>query len=143
MAGQERTSRSGAYLEVRAGADPLVLAADFADPTCSVRRVLDRVADKWTAQIVALLSTGPLRFGQLRRATPGISEKMLTVTLRGLERDGLVDRTVETGPPLKVTYALTDLGETLVEPLAGLVAWARAHGDQLVAAQARHDRAGV
>jgi DNA-binding HxlR family transcriptional regulator len=137
MTRQERTSDSGAHLEVSPRSRSLAVEAEFADPSCSVRRVLDRVADKWTAQLVAVLSHGPHRFGELRRATPGISEKMLTVTLRGLERDGLVTRTVDSGPPLKVTYELTDLGRTLVEPLAGLVSWARAHGHQLLTA---HDR---
>jgi len=139
MGRQERTFRSGAHAEVSPRLDAVPLPPEFADPSCAVRRVLDRVADKWTAQLVAGLARGPHRFGELRRATPGISEKMLTVTLRGLERDGLVTRTVDSGPPLRVTYALTELGQTLVDPLAGLVAWAQAHGHHLLAAQDRHD----
>jgi DNA-binding HxlR family transcriptional regulator len=103
--------------------------------------ILDRVADKWTALTVAVLSGGTLRFGELRRAVTGISEKMLSQTLRGLERDGLVERRVVTSTPIKVEYSLTPLGRTLVEPLAALCDWAERHGPDVVAAQDAHDTA--
>jgi DNA-binding HxlR family transcriptional regulator len=109
------------------------------DPRCAVRLVLDRVADKWTALIVAVLSNGPARYGQLRRAVVGISEKMLAQTLRALERDGLVDRRVVPASPVRVEYELTRLGHTLVPALAPLTAWAARYGGDIVSAQERYD----
>jgi DNA-binding HxlR family transcriptional regulator len=90
----------------------------------AVREVLHRIGDKWSVQIVALLGDGPQRFSELRRAIEGISQRMLTLTLRGLERDGLVTRTVYPEIPPRVDYALTPLGETLLEPIQGLAEWA-------------------
>jgi len=86
----------------------------------AVREVLSRVGDKWSVQIVALLGDGSKRFSELRRAIEGISQRMLTLTLRNLERDGLVTRTVFPEIPPRVDYELTRLGETLLEPIIAL-----------------------
>ncbi|MFI7067586.1 winged helix-turn-helix transcriptional regulator [Kribbella sp. NPDC050124] len=109
------------------------------DPRCAVRVVLDRIADKWTALVIALLADGDLGYMRLRRAATGISDKMLAQTLQGLERDGLVTRTVHTSRPIRVTYALTPLGHTLVPALAALVDWTLQYGPELVANQTAYD----
>ncbi len=101
------------------------------DPRCVVREVLHRVADKWTALIVTILADGRLGYAGLRRSTPGISDKMLAQTLHKLEDDGLVSRTVHPTTPVRVTYELTDLGETLAPPLDALRVWALQYGPQL------------
>ena len=91
---------------------------------CPVRDVLDRVGDKWSVLIIDLLGTGPTRFNELKRSIEGISQRMLTLTLRGLERDGLITRTVYPEIPPRVEYELTPLGETLLIPIQGLAEWA-------------------
>jgi len=107
---------------------------------CPIRLVLDRIADKWTVMMMSLLSDGaPHRFNELRRNVEGISQKMLTQTLRDLERDGLVVRTVYAEVPPRVEYALTPLGVTLCGPIAALGEWAIAHVDEVKRAQARFD----
>lgn len=106
---------------------------------CPVREVLDRVGDKWSVYVIHLLGGGTLRFGDLRRSIDGISQRMLTVTLRGLERDGLVTRTVYPVVPPRVDYALTPLGETLLATICDLVRWAEAHTGDIDAARARYD----
>lgn len=112
--------------------------------TCpAVREVLSRVGDKWTVQIVDLLGGGAMRFSELRRSIEGISQRMLTHTLRGLERDGLVTRTVFPTIPPRVDYALTALGETLLEPIQGLAEWAAANRFSIQAARDRFDTAGA
>src|ERR671925_1670674 len=93
----------------------------------AVSEVLARVGDKWTVLVVTVLGDGPKRFNELRRALGSISQRMLTLTLRGLERDGLVTRTVFPTIPPRVDYALTPLGCTLIEPLLALGDWARRH----------------
>lgn len=93
----------------------------------AISDVLARVGDKWTVMVVGLLSDGPMRFNELRRTIGGISQRMLTLTLRGLERDGLVTRTVYPTIPPRVEYALTDRGITLIGPLKALFAWATEH----------------
>jgi DNA-binding HxlR family transcriptional regulator len=109
---------------------------------CPTRKALDRIADKWTALIVGLLAERTYRFGQLRRGIDGISQKVLTQTLRNMEMDGLVVRTpVDTSPPT-VEYSLTPLGRTLIEPLAAIRDWAEQHIEELEAARASAD-AGV
>src|SRR6476660_9005678 len=90
----------------------------------AVREVLNRVGDKWSVQIVDLLGDGAMRFSDLRRSIEGISQRMLTLTLRGLERDGLISRTVFPEIPPRVEYELTRLGSTLLEPLTALAEWA-------------------
>jgi len=93
----------------------------------AVREVLDRVGDKWSVLIVGTLGARPLRFGELRRSIEGISQRMLTLTLRALERDGLVTRTVHPTVPPSVEYALTPLGQTLLASVDGLARWADAN----------------
>jgi DNA-binding HxlR family transcriptional regulator len=104
-----------------------------------VREVLNRVGDKWSVLVVSMLGDGPKRFGELRRATEGISQRMLTLTLRGLERDGLVTRTVEATIPPKVEYELTELGRTLLVPVNALAQWAIEHRMRIHEAQQLYD----
>jgi len=101
--------------------------------------VLARVGDKWTVFVVRLLADRPMRFNELKRAVDGISQRMLTLTLRGLERDGLVTRTVYPTVPPRVDYELTDLGQTLITMLQGLGEWAIANRPTIVAARAAYD----
>jgi DNA-binding HxlR family transcriptional regulator len=101
-----------------------VRAYGLSTADADVRDVLNRVGDKWSVQIVALLGDGPMRFSELRRSIEGISQRMLTLTLRGLERDGLLERTVFPEIPPRVEYELTRLGKTLLEPIQGLAEWA-------------------
>jgi DNA-binding HxlR family transcriptional regulator len=105
----------------------------------AVREVLTRVGDKWSVLVVVLLGDGSKRFSELRRMIEGISQRMLTLTLRGLERDGLVTRTVEPTIPPRVDYELTPLGRTLLEPVMGLAAWAEKNRVVLQAARDRYD----
>ncbi|MDI2131765.1 helix-turn-helix domain-containing protein [Yinghuangia seranimata] len=106
---------------------------------CEVRQILDRVADKWSLLVIALLDEQTLRFTELRRKIDGISQRMLTVTLRQLERDGLVERTVYAVVPPRVDYTLTPLGATLHDPIRALVAWTEAHQNEIAAARAAYD----
>ena len=106
----------------------------------TVTEVLARVGDKWSMQIVIELAEGPLRFNTLRRAIDGISQRMLTRTLRNLERDGLVSRTVTPSVPPRVDYALTELGHSLREPVCRLGQWAVMHREAMADARARFDR---
>ncbi len=109
-------------------------------PTClAVREVLNRVGDKWSVLVVGLLGEGPKRFSELRRSIEGISQRMLTLTVRGLERDGLVSRTVHPTVPPRVDYALTATGETLLGPITALVDWSNEHRATIQAARARYD----
>ncbi len=109
---------------------------------CPVRDVLDRVGDKWSVLVVLRLSRGDERFRALLRAIDGISQRMLTVTLRGLERDGLVHREVFDTRPPSVSYGLTPLGHSLIGPIAALAAWAVENEDIIRTAQARFDLTG-
>lgn len=99
-------------------------------------QVLDRIANKWTILVVGSLSHGPLRFNALRRLIDGVSHRMLTLTLRGLERNGLVRRTVYATVPPQVEYALTPVGHSLIEPLRVLAAWAEENLETIKAAEA-------
>ncbi|MDF5757351.1 helix-turn-helix domain-containing protein [Spongiactinospora sp. TRM90649] len=108
---------------------------------CPTRQILDRIGDRWTVLIVGALSNGSVRFSELRRRIEGISQKMLTQTLRGLERDGLVRRTVHPEVPVRVEYALTEAGRTLREPLRALEEWAIAHLGEVSASQEAYDHA--
>lgn len=111
--------------------------------SCPVREVLDRVGDKWSVLAVFLLAERPMRFNELRRSIEGISQRMLTLTLRHLERDGLVSRTVEPTTPPRVTYALTDLGRTLITAVEALVSWANEHREDIEAARQAYDASPV
>src|SRR4051812_49208807 len=104
-----------------------------------VREILDRVGDKWSVLVIALLGEQGRRFSDLRREIDGISQRMLTLTLRQLERDGLVSRTVYPVVPPRVEYALTPLGTTLLETIQPLVAWARAHRGEVSTARSAYD----
>jgi DNA-binding HxlR family transcriptional regulator len=106
---------------------------------CPTRMTLDRIADKWTALLLGLLNQNPLRFNQLRRAVEGLSQKMLSQTLKALERDGLVTRTAIATVPVTVEYSITPLGRTLAQALAPLVIWAGEHIGEVLAARARYD----
>ena len=106
---------------------------------CEVRQILDRVADKWSLLVIALLEHRTLRFTELRRRIDGVSQRMLTVTLRQLERDGLVRRTVHPVVPPRVDYALTPLGSTLHATIQALVTWTEAHQNEIAAARAEYD----
>ena len=105
----------------------------------NVAPVLNRVGDKWSMLIVMILSNGPKRFSELKRAIDGISQRMLTLSLRGLERDGLLTRTVTPSIPPRVDYELTDLGISLREPVRALGDWAIEHIACIRGAQARFD----
>jgi DNA-binding HxlR family transcriptional regulator len=106
-----------------------------------VREILDRVGDKWSVLVIALLGERGHRFNELRRQIDGISQRMLTLTLRQLERDGLVSRTVHATVPPRVDYALTPLGESVLEPLNGLMGWAAQHGTDIAEARQRYEAA--
>ena len=105
----------------------------------AVRDVLDMVGDKWSVLVVGMLGPGSRRFGELRRAVEGISQRMLTLTLRNLERDGLVSRTVTPTIPPRVDYELTDLGHSLQKPITALAGWAMENVAAIHQAQARFD----
>jgi DNA-binding HxlR family transcriptional regulator len=109
------------------------------DHCIAVRNVLDRVGDKWSVLVISLLGEGPRRFNELKRLIEGISQRMLTLTLRGLERDGLVTRTVFPTIPPRVDYALTRLGKDLLEPVSALALWAEKHREQIQTARDRFD----
>ena len=104
-----------------------------------VGQVLARIGDKWTVLVISELGEGPKRFNQLRRDIAGVSQRMLTLTLKNLERDGLVSRTVTPSVPPRVDYALTDLGGSMLVPVRALGLWAQAHIPQMDAARARYD----
>lgn len=106
---------------------------------CEVRQILDRIADKWSLLAIALLEGRTLRFNELRREIDGISQRMLTVTLRQLERDGLVSRTVYPVVPPRVEYALTPLGAGLHSTIQALVTWTEEHQDEVAAARTEYD----
>lgn len=113
---------------------------DHASQDCRlVSSVLARIGDKWSVLVVMTLKDGPRRFNELRRIIGGISQRMLTFTLRGLERDGLVTRTVFPTIPPRVAYALTDLGRSLEVPVMALGTWAFAHQAEIQQARARFD----
>jgi DNA-binding HxlR family transcriptional regulator len=106
---------------------------------CPVRDVLDRIGDKWSVMAITLLGDGPLRFMELKREIGLVSQRMLTRTLRALERDGLLTRTVYPTVPPRVEYELTPLGRSLHATLAELAAWAFAHNDEIADARAAYD----
>lgn len=117
---------------------------DFPTPThrddCRVvREILDLVGDKWTLYIIATLRNGPVRFNELRRQIDGISQRMLTINLRGLERDGLVKRTLFPTIPPRVDYELTEVGRTLLAPVMALVMWADSNRENIKNARVHYD----
>jgi DNA-binding HxlR family transcriptional regulator len=121
---------------------PSIAALDHQSIPClTVRDVLSRVGDKWSVLVIGVLGQGPRRFSELRRGITGISQRMLTLTLRSLEREGLVARVVYPTAASHVEYSLTDMGRTLLEPVLALSSWAAAHGDEIREARARFDAA--
>ncbi|MEU7839149.1 MULTISPECIES: helix-turn-helix domain-containing protein [unclassified Nonomuraea] len=109
---------------------------------CPARMVLDHVTSRWGVLVLTAMRERPLRFYELRAKIEGISEKMLSQTLRTLVRDGFVLRTVTPSTPPQVSYALTDLGQGITEPLQALSDWIRDHASAILAAQAAHERQG-
>ena len=107
--------------------------------SCRAREVLQRVGDKWSVYVIDLLGQGTMRFTELHRGVNGITARMLTVTLRGLERDGIVTRTIHPVIPPRVEYALTAMGRTLLDTIGQLVAWADSHLEEIDAARAAYD----
>ncbi|MFL6726664.1 MAG: winged helix-turn-helix transcriptional regulator [Sphingomicrobium sp.] len=113
---------------------------DPSNPVCrTISTLLSRIGDKWTVLVVTTLGEGPRRFNELRREIPSVSQRMLTLTLRNLERDGLVSRAVTPSIPPRVDYALTELGCSLLKPLNALAEWAVANIETIHAAQSRFD----
>jgi DNA-binding HxlR family transcriptional regulator len=125
---------SATYTDVPGADDPL-------DKDCPIREVLDRVGDKWSTLVVVRLGQRTHRFNELHREIDGISQRMLTLTLRQLVRDGLVSRTAYATVPPRVDYELTELGRTLLAPITALHEWAVAHRDDIRQARADHDEA--
>ena len=113
---------------------------DPSNPVCrTISTLLSRIGDKWTVLVVATLGDGSRRFNELRREIPSVSQRMLTLTLRNLERDGLVNRTVTPSIPPRVDYELTELGHSLLKPITALTEWALEHVAEIHQAQARFD----
>ena len=113
---------------------------DPSNPVCrTISTLLSRIGDKWTVLVVSTLAGGPRRFNELRREIPSVSQRMLTLTLRNLERDGLVSRTVTPSIPPRVDYELTELGQSLQKPICGLANWATENVEAIHEAQARFD----
>lgn len=118
------------------------LPATKPEPNCLVRSILDQVGGKWTVLVISHLAAaaGPLRFSELKRRVGGVSQRMLTETVRSLERDGVLRRTIYPTVPPKVEYALTDLGALLVGPVQALVGWALDHHAEIVQARGQFDQ---
>jgi DNA-binding HxlR family transcriptional regulator len=113
---------------------------DPSNPVCrTISALLQRIGDKWSLLVVQTLGEGSKRFNELRREIPSVSQRMLTLTLRNLERDGLVNHTVTPTIPPRVDYELTALGRSLQKPICGLVTWAVDHADAIHEAQSRFD----
>ena len=123
--------------QVSAG-EPLAQPDPYA-AGCPTRVLLDRIGDKWTVLVLGLILENPRRFNALRRDIEGLTQKMLSQTLKSMERDGLVARSVLPTAPVSVEYAITPLGATLVETLESLQRWAREHIGEVLSAQERYD----
>jgi DNA-binding HxlR family transcriptional regulator len=106
---------------------------------CPARQLLDRISDKWVTLIVTALTDGPQRYSDLSRRIAGVSQKMLTQTLRSLERDGLITRSVTPSVPVRVDYELTPLGQTLLPLIASIKGWAETHMPEVAAARTQYD----
>ncbi len=137
MTMEDGTSKSPGYCG-DTGDDYDVLQWDTRED-CEVRQILDRIADKWSLLVIALLDQRTLRFTELRRTIDGVSQRMLARTLRHLERDGLVSRTVHASVPPRVDYALTPLGATLHHTIRALVTWTEEHQNEIASARTAYD----
>jgi DNA-binding HxlR family transcriptional regulator len=120
--------------------DTIELHGNVYTSNCPTREILDLIGDKWTALIIGVLEEGVMRFSDIQRRIGGISQKMLTQTLRSLERDGLITRTVYAEVPPRVEYALTPLGKTLTHALATIRYWAETNMNEVIAAQQHYDQ---
>ena len=119
------------------------MTVDVYAKDCPSRQVLDRIGDTWSVLVVIMLADGAQRYTALSRRIEGVSPKMLTQTLRGLERDGLIVRTVYAEVPPRVDYALTELGRSLLDLVGALEKWAETHIDDVQTARAAYDNPGV
>ena len=135
---QEGTEISSGHRQETSGDDSR--AGDVYARDCPTRLLLDRIADKWTVLLLTTLNAGPMRFNALKRRVDGVSQKMLSQTLRQMERDGLVTRTVEVRAPVSVAYGVTPLGQTLVGALQPMIDWAETQMPVVTAAQTAFDR---
>ncbi|WP_131739728.1 winged helix-turn-helix transcriptional regulator [Actinomadura roseirufa] len=115
------------------------MKGDAFDPDCPTRLILDRIGDKWSVLVVLGLTGGPRRFTELRGLIGGVTPKVLTQTLRAMERDGLLTRTIFAEVPPRVEYALTPLGASLRRPIEAIAAWAEENVEAVVSARDRHD----
>jgi DNA-binding HxlR family transcriptional regulator len=131
---QEGTFRTLGHVEETATSRGNAFAAD-----CPTRQLLDRIADKWSVLLLLTLDNGEMRFNGLKRRVEGISQMMLSQTLRSLERDGLVTRTVEPSAPVTVTYGITPLGRGLIAALRSMIDWAETCMVDVTAAQRAYD----
>lgn len=134
---QEGTEISSGHLAETAST---LWRGDVYAANCPTRLLLDRIADKWTLLLLTTLAGEPMRFNALKRCIEGVSQKMLSQTLRQMERDGLVTRSVEATVPVSVTYAITPLGATLVQALQPVIDWAETRMPEVGSAQAAYDR---
>jgi len=133
---QEGTETSSGHPQETAAA---LTRGDVYAAECPTRLLLDRIADKWTTLLLTTLDERPMRFNALKRRIDGVSQKMLSQTLRQLERDGLATRHVEATVPVSVTYEITPLGRTLVTALAPMIDWAETRMNQVEAARRAYD----
>ena len=142
--GEAATQESAPCCEVPAGEGNQAPVFDFdiLSPACPSRTVLRHVVDRWTPLVVTVLADGPSRFGELRARVGGVTPKVLTQTLRSMERDGLVTRTQLPGVPPRVDYELTDLGRSLQAPIDALRTWIHAHSAQILAHRESYDAVG-
>lgn len=137
---EEGTSTSPGSSQVTAAGDDCWDAFQWdTREGCEVRQILDRIADKWSLLVISLLEERTMRFNELRREIDGVSQRMLSVTLRQLERDGLVCRTVYPVVPPKVEYCLSPLGITLLGTIQALVVWTEKHQPEIARARAEYD----
>ncbi|MEU8895887.1 helix-turn-helix domain-containing protein [Nocardia sp. NPDC048505] len=127
-------TRTAAEQRARAGA-----AYDAYLAECPARQLLDRIADKWVSLVITALADGPQRYSDLQRRLASVSQKMLTQTLRHLERDGLVTRTLAPAAPVRVDYELTELGASLLPVMRAIKSWAETHMDEVQHARAAYD----
>ena len=142
--GEAATQESAPCCEVPAGEGTQAPVFDFdiLSPACPSRTVLRHVVDRWTPLVVTVLADGPSRFGELRSRIGGVTPKVLTQTLRSMERDGLVTRTQLPGVPPRVDYELTDLGRSLQAPIDALRTWIHAHSARILAHRESYDAVG-
>lgn len=115
----------------------------WSDDSAFIREVLDRIGDKWTVLVISTLSAASLRYSDLQASIPGISQRMLTQTLKNLERDGLITRTAYAEVPPRVEYDLTDLGRSLLDAVTAMAGWAAAHHGEIASNRAASELTGV